>query len=95
MSSRLLAHTPVRITRNGVPIATASVIEHTDDSEDNDIDVAEQLLRVHVIATFSPRIVPGRTLTLSRPLAEEGADGWAPTSPALRDIGRVSVGGGL
>lgn len=78
--TRLLAHTPITLTtENGRKLATATVVEHTDDSADNDLDVAEQVLTV--------RTADRRKLILRRPLAAEG-DGWS-----LAGVGAVVVGG--
>jgi hypothetical protein len=75
----------VTLHRKRVHLATATVREHTDDSE-HYVARPEQWLRLTVTEALDPRVRLG-PMTLRRPLSDEGDYGWEPVS--YRQIGRV------
>ena len=77
----------VTVHRKHVLLATATVREHTDDSEHYEAR-PEQWLRLTVTEAHDPRLRVG-PMTLRRPLDDEGDYGWEPVT--YRQIGRVRV----
>jgi hypothetical protein len=77
----------VTLHRRRVLLATATVVEHTDDSDQVWTNV-EQWLRLTITEAYDPRIRVG-PMTLRRDAREMGDNGWQPRSH--QQIGRVRV----